>query len=53
MGYIRLLPENLNNMENSLQKEYNDFMEWFKITHQNLFEKYARNISIPMKLGGE
>ena len=39
-------------MENSLVKELNEFLKWFKENHPELHEKYSRNIKIPMMIGG-
>ena len=37
---------------NQLTQEYNDFMEWFKLNHPELYEKYGRNIAVPFQEGG-
>ena len=38
--------------QESIKKTYNDFMEWFEINHPDLFQKYARNITVPFQSGG-
>ena len=35
-----------------LSAEYNKFMKWFEENHPSAFNKYDRNISIPLELGG-
>lgn len=33
-------------------KEYQNFITWFKENHPELHEKYERNIDFPIKTGG-